>query len=297
MTSRTPVRWGRLGLSLANTLLCVLPALATSGNQADVQLQTDLSHMVIRVDQTAPMPLGGCTGDHTWHTIYGGCRRQETRSETSACTDGWSGTRTRYRTAYVLQADANDVAYEEWGPWQENCTPPRLDGVVDAVIAKVRGGETGAWLGYPGNSIRNPNRTDEWIRNPGLPINIDRDMYVGYGTLYGVTIHGPTATLNCIYASGTTTSHGDQGSQLWSGLLMPPHQSVVQERSGHCKLSNDGQSAELYGNCDSSTGGDNGGCVAATRTVRIMATSACTVTTETLESNRPTVTNSFDLCQ
>lgn len=296
MTSLTPVRWGQLSLSLLCLPLCLSSAFA-SGNQADVQLQTDLSHMAIRVDQTAPMPLGGCTANHTWHTTYGGCRRQETRSETSACTDGWSGTRTRYRTAYVLQANANDVAYEEWGPWQDNCTPPRLAGVVDAVIAKVRGGETGAWLGWLGEAIRHPNRTGEWIRNPGLTINIDRDMQVRYGTLYGVTIHRPTATLNCIYASGTTTSHGDSGSQIWSGLLMPPDQSVLNERGGHCKLSNDGQSAELYGSCDSSTGGDNDNCVAATRTVRITATSACTVTTETLERNRLTVTNSFDLCQ
>ncbi|MBJ7264314.1 MAG: hypothetical protein JHC61_11575 [Burkholderiaceae bacterium] len=293
MTSRTPVRWGRLALSLTSIIWAttsISPAFATHDNQADMQLQTDLSHMAIRIDQAAPMPPGGCTAGYTWHTTYGGCRRQETRSETSACAAGWSGTRTRYRTAYILQANANEVAYEKWGSWQGNCTPPRLAGVVDTIIAKARGEENG-------DGYHVAHRSGDWAQHPGLTGKIERAMQVNHGTMYGVTIHRPTATLNCVYASGTTTGHGDQGSQIWNGMLMPPQQSVRKGHVGHCRLSHNGQSAELHGSCDRTSGGDSDHCIPATRTVRITATSACKVTTETREHDRVTATRSFNLCK
>ncbi|WP_155808236.1 hypothetical protein [Bordetella petrii] len=277
---RMSMRDGRYGLALAGLISSITPSFAApTGNQADVQLQTDLSHMVIRVDQADPLPPGGCTAGHAWHTTYGGCRRQETRSEVAQCAAGWSGSRIRYRTAYVLQANAADVAYGAWGPWQDSCTPPRLAGVVDAVIAKARGKETG-----------------ETSRSSDLTGNIKQQMQVNYGTMYGVTLYRPTATLNCIYASGTTPSSGEGSNRVWFGRLLAPGQSIDKGNAGYCRLSNGGQLAEVYGSCDSTSGGDSGSCRRATRTVRITATSACWVDTEVREGNRVIGTPSYGLC-
>jgi len=298
MTSRLYVCWGRLAPFLVNLILFTSPALAASGNQADVQLHTDLSHMVIRVDQAAPMPPGGCTAGHTWHTAYGGCRRQEIQSETGQCLAGWSGTRTRYRTAYILQANANDVAYGAWGPWQDSCTRPRLAGVVDTLIAAARGAETGGHWHDAGSRFFN----GKIVPVERVPAAIVRQMRVYYGTMYGVTIHRPTATLNCVYASATTSGSGNSNAPIVSVSLMPPGQSINNGYAGHCQLSNDGQTAQVYGSCDRTSGGDSDHCISATRTVRITATSACTVTTET---SGPSVrgggfrpgTQTFNLCE
>lgn len=268
---------GAYALAILATL-CMAPV-ATAAAQADVQLQTDLQHLSVQINQGAPLPPGGCTSGHTWHTTYGGCRRTESRAESGQCPAGWSGTRVRYRTAYILQANSQDVAFDAWGPWQDSCTPPRRAGVVDTVIATARGAETG--------DRSNTN---------GLTGDIARAMRVNYGTLYGVTIYRPNATLNCVYASGTTAGDGESSNTIWYGALMAPGQSYNNGDAGHCLLSNAGQSAEIYGSCDTSTGGDGDFCQSGTRTVSITATTACSVTTETVERGRVTATNSFNLC-
>lgn len=293
MTLFPCVRRERLGLAVTSLILSALPGLAASGNQADVQLQTDLSHMVIRVDQAAPMPPGGCTGGHTWHTGYGGCRRQEMHSEIDQCPTGWSGIRTRYRTAYVLQANANDVIYEAWEPWQDSCTRPRLAGVLNTIIAAARGKETGEqWRAAGSRFLSSKPEPGERV-----PAAIVDQMRVYYGTMYGVTIHRPTATLNCVYASGTTSGSGNSNASILSVRLLPPGQSINKGYAGHCRLSNDGQTAEVYGSCDRTSGGDSDHCISATRTVRITATSACTVTTETAVQGHVTATHTFNLCE
>lgn len=276
MKSRLLARVGTYALALLSVL--GLAQVASAAAQADVQLQTDLHHLSVQINQGAPLPPGGCVAGHSWHTTYGGCRRPETRTESSQCQAGWSGTRVRYRTVYVLQANSQDIAYGDWGPWQDSCTPPRQAGVVDAIIATARGSETG----------------DSGVSS--LTGNIARAMAVNYGTLYGVTIDRPSATLNCVYASGTTPSSGESNSTIWYGKLMAPGQSFNNGGIGHCLLSNGGQSAELAGSCDTSTGGDGDFCLSGTRTVRITGSSACSVSTETIERGRVTATNSYSLC-
>jgi len=277
---RLSKRQGRRRLAIAGVLLPLAsPFASPTSNQADVQLQTDLSHMVIRVDQADPLPPGGCTAGHAWHPIFGGCRRQETRSEVAQCAAGWTGSKVRYRTAYVLQANAADVAYGEWGPWQDSCTPPRRAGVVDTVIAKARGKENG-----------------ESSNSSNLSANIKKQMQVNYGTMYGVTVYRPSATLNCIYASGTTSSSGESSNRIWFGRLLSPGQSIDKGNAGHCRLSSGGRVAEVYGSCDSSSGGDSDSCRRATRTVRITGTSACQVNTEVREDSRLIGTPSYSLC-
>ncbi|WP_417223934.1 hypothetical protein, partial [Achromobacter spanius] len=103
---------GRALLALLFTLLLPTVSQASTANQADVQLGTELNTMVIRVDQGAPLPPGGCVGGYSWHTTYGGCRIAQTQAEYSQCPAGYTGNQVRYRTYYVLQANANDVAYE-----------------------------------------------------------------------------------------------------------------------------------------------------------------------------------------
>lgn len=264
--------------ALTMLTVCLAPP-AGAQTQADVQLQTDLQHLSVQINQGAPLPPGGCTASHTWHTTYGGCRRAESRSEAGQCPAGWGGTRIRYRTAYILQANSQDVAYDAWGPWQDSCTPPRLAGVVDTVIAKARGAQTG-----------------DWSNTNALTGNIARAMQVNYGTMYGVTVYRPTAALNCVYSSGTTAGSGESTSTIWYGTLMAPGQSYSNGSAGHCQLSNAGQTAEVYGSCDTSSGGDGDFCQSATRTVRITATSACSLTTETVERGHVIATNSFSLC-
>ncbi|OZI62100.1 hypothetical protein [Bordetella genomosp. 11] len=271
-------RCGTLLLALA-MLLTSIPTYAAdapTGNQADVQLKTDLTHMAIQVNQGAPLPPGGCVSGYSWHTVYGGCRRAVVQSEAGSCPAGYIGSTTRYRTAYVLQANANDVAYDAWGAWQSSCSRPRAAGVVDTVIASVRGRENGD-RGTASN----------------LTGNILQQMQVTQGTLFGVTLYRPTATLNCVYASGTTEGGGDGGgNQIWMGQLLSPGASIDKGTPGHCLLGNNGQTAEISGNCDSSTGGDNDFCVPGTHVVRITSVTDCTVVAET--DGRA---NSYDICQ
>ncbi|PQZ67601.1 hypothetical protein CQ050_17195 [Achromobacter sp. MYb9] len=251
---------GRALLALLFALLLPTVSQASTAKQADVQLQTDLNTMVVRVDQGAPLPPGGCVGGYAWHTTYGGCRIAQTQAEYSQCPAGYTGSQVRYRTYYVLQANANDVAYEGWGPWQDGCTASRAGGVLDVVIAKARGNETG-----------------ETFDN-SLGGTIAAQMQVNYGTMFGATIYRPTAELNCIHASGTTS--GDT-ARVWMGQLMPPGTSVTKGVSGYCQLSNGNRTATLFGSCDTGSGGDADVCQGATRVVNITAVSGCTVTTET----------------
>ncbi|CAB3842291.1 hypothetical protein N5C72_19525 [Achromobacter mucicolens] len=277
--------WGRRALALAALLVSSHAAAAADppGKQADVQLKTDLTHMNILVTQGAPLPPGGCVAGYAWHTTYGGCRRAESQPESAACPAGFTGNRTRYRTAYILQANAYDVAYEPWGPWQDSCTASRLSGVVDTLIAAANGAESG-----------------ETNNTSTLPPNLAKGMMVYYGTRFGVTIHRPSATLNCTYASGTTAGSGNSNSPIWFGLLMAPGESVTRRGEsgsfGHCQLSNGNLTAELYGSCDSSTGGDLDYCVGATRVVNITSVNGCTVTTETRQKNTVIDVGSYDIC-
>src|SRR3546814_7724104 len=62
--------------------------------------------------------------------------------------------------------------------------------------------------------------------------------------MFGATIYRPTAELNCIHASGTTS--GDT-TRVWTGQLMPPGTSVTKGISGYCQLSNGNRTATLYG--------------------------------------------------
>lgn len=276
--------WGRRALALTALLVSTHAAAAADPNskQADVQLKTDLTLMNVRVTQGAPLPPGGCVSGYAWHTTYGGCRRAQSLSESTACPAGFTGSRTRYRTAHILQANQADVAYGAWGPWQDACIAARLPGVVDTLIAGVSGAESG-----------------ETNNTSSLPPNLAQGMMVNYGTRFGVTIHRPSATLNCVYASGTTAGSGNSTAPIWFGLLLGPGESVTRRGEsgsfGHCLLSNANLTAELYGNCDRHTGGD-GYCLDARRVVSITSVNGCTVTTETREENRIVNVGSYDIC-
>lgn len=265
---------------LALVATCLGPMCeARAETQADMQLQTDLHRLSIHVDQSQPFPLGGCASGHSWHTTFGGCRREETVTEIGPCQSGWRGSRTRSRVAYVLQANASDVVYGEWSSWRDDCTPPRQPGFVDHVIAKVRGKENG-----------------EWSQFSTLSGNLAKGMRVNYGTMFGVTLHRPDATLNCLYASGTTPSSGNTANRIWYGRLLSPGQSIEKTNAGYCRLSQDRRSVELRGSCDRTAGGDSDHCIGATRHVRVTTSGDCSATTETLERGHVVETASHDLC-
>lgn len=272
---------GRGGHWLASTLF-LIPALsnASATNQADVQLQADINTMFVQVNQRAPLPPGGCVAGYAWHTTYGGCRRAQTQSELGRCPPGFIGTKVRYRMAFALQANAHDVAYDAWGAWHDSCRPARLAGVIDSLVASVRGGENG-----------------DWFDRKTLGGNLRNQMQISYATKYGVTIHRPTATLNCVYSSGTSSSGGESGWELWSGVLLPPGQSLQKGHIGHCQLTNAGKAAELRGSCNSTTGGDGDSCMAGVAKVRITAADQCTVHTETRYTPGGVHHESFNLCR
>lgn len=104
-------------------LLLLLPSAgnATSTNQANVDLTTNLNTLAVQIGQSPPLPAGGCWSGYAWHTTYGGCRRAEQQSETAQCPAGYTGSQVRYRTAYILQSNPSDVAYTGWGAWQTSC--------------------------------------------------------------------------------------------------------------------------------------------------------------------------------
>lgn len=121
-------RRSRRALLLAGLILSPLSAAqaaAGNANQANVTLRTDLNTMTVQVGQRAPLPPGGCTPGYTWHTTYGGCRIAQKQSESTKCPSGQTGTRSRARTAFILQADPANVVYEGWGAWQNSCQAPR----------------------------------------------------------------------------------------------------------------------------------------------------------------------------
>ncbi|MBB1597479.1 hypothetical protein [Achromobacter sp. UMC46] len=266
---------GRPWLALLFALFLPAASQASTANQADVQLQTDLNTMVIRVDQGAPLPPGGCVGGYSWHTTYGGCRIAQTQAEFAQCPAGYTGNQVRYRNYYVLQANASDVAYEGWSAWQDGCTAARAAGVLDVVIAKARGNESG-----------------ETFDN-SLGGTIAAQMQVNYGTMFGATIYRPTAELNCIYASGTTS--GDT-SRVWMGQLLPPGASVNKGVPGYCQLSNGNRTATLFGSCDTGSGGDADFCQGATRVVNITSVNGCTVTTQTTVHGQLVDVGSYGIC-
>lgn len=107
--------------------------------QADVQLQTDLQHLSVQINQSAPLPPGGCVAGHSWHTTYGGCRRAETQTESTQCPTGYTGSQVRYRTAYILQANPNDVAYTSWGAWQSSCQAVAPSQAVFTILTRPNG--------------------------------------------------------------------------------------------------------------------------------------------------------------
>lgn len=117
------------------------PALATApaGNRANVELRTDLNTMTVQVSQAAPLPPGGCNPGYAWHTTYGGCRIAQKQAESTQCPSGQTGTRSRDRTAFVLQADPNNVVYEDWGAWKDEC---RVAGPAYAKPCKYEPGRT-----------------------------------------------------------------------------------------------------------------------------------------------------------
>lgn len=106
---------------------------APAGNQANVELRTDLNTMAVQVGQGAPLPPGGCNPGYAWHTTYGGCRIAQKQSESTQCPSGQAGTRSRDRMAYVLQADPANVVYEEWGDWKDEC---RVAGPDTGMVCK-----------------------------------------------------------------------------------------------------------------------------------------------------------------
>jgi len=231
---------------------------------ADVQLSTELDRISVQVDQGAPFAPGGCRADYRWHTTYGGCRRQEAVTQIEPCPPGHMGTRTRQRTAYILQADANNVAHGPWEPWRDTCQRPRLQGVVDTLVAKVRG--------------NGPAPRPVGSR---LSKKLAKQMVVGgYHSLFAVTIDRTAAKLRCVYSRSTSSgSSGSGTSYSWKGVLAPLGRSVDADWVGECRLSDNGATANLRGNCDSTSGGDSDYCQWRALTVRIIDTSPCMVTT------------------
>ncbi|WP_159069684.1 hypothetical protein [Achromobacter xylosoxidans] len=153
MTYLSRQQQGRPALLLAGLILFPLAAAqaaAPTVNQANVNLETDISTMAIHVGQSAPLPPGGCNAGYAWHTTYGGCRIAQKQSESAQCPGGQTGTRKRERIAYALQADPGNVVYEDWDAWIGECrasAPPASGecryepGKTEIVFFRLPGGD------------------------------------------------------------------------------------------------------------------------------------------------------------
>ncbi|MGE8657045.1 MAG: hypothetical protein ACN6O8_09895 [Achromobacter sp.] len=160
-------RQGRRALLLAGLILFPLAAAqaaAPTANQANVNLETDINTMAVHVGQSAPLPPGGCNPGYAWHTTYGGCRIAQEQSESTQCPVGQTGTRARTRVAYALQADPQNVVYEDWGTWAGDCrassAPASGDcryepGKTEIVFFRLPGGDPVTVMQWQGAIIVN----------------------------------------------------------------------------------------------------------------------------------------------
>lgn len=120
--------------------------------------------MAVHVDQGAPLPSGGCNPGYAWHTTYGGCRIAQKQSESAQCPSGQTGSRSRDRTAFILQADPANVVYEDWGAWEDECRiagPARSNpckyepGRTEIVFFRLPGGAPATLIRWIGRYIMN----------------------------------------------------------------------------------------------------------------------------------------------
>jgi len=240
-----------------------------SANFADLPVRTNLQAFSVVVSPGGP--AGGCISGYTWQPTFGGCRRGrvDTETQTDACPAGYRGTRTRTRsrTAYMLQANAVDVQYGAWSGWtawnQSSCTVdlppsgetrPRKPG--NSNVAEVRGTTFGA-----------------------------------NGNVYAiVAIDNATSRLVC---QGRGTSFNEQQGDTSDIIYTGPFQTDV----ASCSIQASGAQATAYGNCNTTTGGDGGFCQPATLTATITSAAGCTVSAETREAGRVVAAKSYDVCQ
>jgi len=262
----------RNGTVLVLTALLIPPP-AMAQPKADVRLNTELNRMSVRIDQGAPLPPGGCQSGYAWHTTYGGCRRQEAVTESAPCPTGQTGSRTRQRTAYILQADARNIAHGPWEPWRDTCQRPRAQGVMDQVIVRA----TSAAFFAPPES---PQLIKSFSSDKRK--GIVRAMRAADGkSVFGITLDRSSAKLHCVYSSYIDVASGDGTAYggWWVNIGLPG-QSVNAGYGGNCTLHESGTAATVYGNCNEVGGGEAGDCQGAAFLVHIIDVTGCTVTVE-----------------
>lgn len=111
-------------VSLAAVMSAAHLAYASS-SQADIAVQSDLSHMSVSVSQGAG---GGCLGGFTFQGAWGGCVREsvDTHTESLACPDGSNGLQSRQRSRMRYSHQNGSVrhgAYGAWSAWSGECAP------------------------------------------------------------------------------------------------------------------------------------------------------------------------------
>jgi len=251
------------------------PALSSSSAN-EIQYGTCPSGFTYQGSSTYPLQIrsvttyymnGTATGSSAsgWTDLDSSCTKTETQS--IGCPSDYTGNQLQQRT--VATKDGGGYDYSTWNTYQNNCVynPPRKSGVMSGNIATVRGVTFGGWgspqvgvtLDYGNAALRCTSR---------YPYETGGDAgSAGYGDWV-------------VYGLGQNTQYGD---------------SVVGMPSS-CTMSNSNKTATIYGNCNSTSGGDGDYCQGATFVVNITSVNGCTVSTETRIYGQVIDNNNYNIC-
>ncbi|MCZ8411282.1 hypothetical protein O9649_26190 [Achromobacter dolens] len=203
---------GKLWLALLLLLPCA--GNATSTSQANVDLTTNLNTLAVQIGQSPPLPAGGCWSGYAWHTTYGGCRRADQQSETAQCPAGYTGSQVRYRTAYILQSNPNDVAYTGWGAWQSSCQVVAPTQAVFTILLRptgvgCRSTEYKVRANYPDGSVA-AGITLNWevVGLGAIDTNVTTTNGRGEASVFGTYFHNLDLRVKVSFGSSSQEIYG-----------------------------------------------------------------------------------------
>ena len=248
----------------------------TSSNQNDIQYDTCPSGFTHNGSSQYPRQIRTLTNYYlggnyvgqsasAWYDTDASCNA--TQYQTIGCEVNYTGQRYQSRTASTR--DGNSYDYSAWNTYSSSCVynPPKKPGVMSGNIESVRGVTFGAW---------------------GSP-------------QVGATLDYGNAALRCT-SYYPSSGGGDAGAAVypssWSVYALGQNTQYGGGDSGTpaaCSMSNGNRTATLFGNCDSTSGGDADMCQSATVKVNITNVDGCTVYVQS--TGRGTKNYSYNICQ
>ena len=218
-----------------------------------------------------------------WYDLDSSCNKIE--EQTISCPVGYTGN--EYQRRNVSTRDGKSFDYSAWNTYQSNCVyvPPLKAGYLDDVIISANSGVQAFQYTCPVKDC----------------ISVYYYSYKGIskkvgGTAAALTIHPQSGQLACIAAGSGTSGSGESNSAPDQNTYILPPNTSFDHGSFYCTISNNGKSAELYGNCNGTTGGDSSMCVGETLKANIVNINGCTATIETIDPSKIAKQHQYSLC-